>query len=98
MLQDNRAWGLCEGTGDDTFMRLRFVEKHVGVEVVVGDRVVASGLDGVFPKGALIGVVQSVEASKSSLFFDIVVRKSVDLRKLETVLVMPFSKDEEDAS
>jgi len=89
LLQDNRAWGSCEGVGDDDFLQLRFVEKQVGVEVVAGDRVIASGLDGVFPKGTLIGVVYSVEASKSSLFFDVTVRRAVDLKKLETVLILP---------
>lgn len=92
LLQDNRAWGSCEGTGDDTLMQLRFVEKQIGVEIVTGDRVIASGLDGLFPKGALLGVVHSIEASKSSLFFDITVRRAVDLKKLETVMVIPFAE------
>lgn len=88
LLQDNRAWGICEGTGNDDFLSLRYVEKQVGVEVVAGDRVIASGLDGIFPKGTLIGVVHSVDASKHSLFYEIKVRRTVDLRRLETVFVV----------
>jgi rod shape-determining protein MreC len=88
LLQDNRAWGICEGTGNDDFLLLRYVEKQVGVEVVAGDRVIASGLDGIFPKGTLIGVVHSVDASTNSLFYEIKVRRTVDLRRLETVFVI----------
>jgi rod shape-determining protein MreC len=56
-------------------------------EVVAGDVVVTSGLDGIFPKGLVIGRVRSV-AAPSGLFKDVVVAPSARLEKLEEVMVV----------
>ena len=53
-----------------------------------GDRVIASGLDGVYPKGGLIGVVNGVNPNSGGLFQDIQVEPSVDVFRLENVLVL----------
>jgi cell shape-determining protein MreC len=70
------------------------VEKQAGIEVVAGDRVISSGLDGIFPKGILVGVVHSVETTRSSLFYEIKVRQAVDFRRLENVFVIIPSQSE----
>ncbi len=57
--------------------------------VQVGDRVITSGLDGVFPKGLLIGVISSVgEREKGMLFQSLEVKAAVDFGKLEDLLVV----------
>lgn len=85
LVQSSRSPGIVEGTGFD-FVRLNYVLREQ--EVKVGDRVIASGLDGVYPKGALIGVVTSVATNPENLFHSIEVRPSVDIARLESLLVV----------
>jgi rod shape-determining protein MreC len=59
------------------------------VDVEVGDRIITSGTDRIFPKGLLIGKVSSVtEGSISDLFQEITVTPAVDLKKIEEVVVL----------
>lgn len=88
ILQSNRASGIIEGGGPNGLLRMRYVEKLKHIEVKPGDRVVASGLDRVYPKGALVGIVERVDPTTSSMFYDIEVRPSVDLDRLENGLVI----------
>ncbi|HEY3119876.1 MAG TPA: rod shape-determining protein MreC [Vicinamibacteria bacterium] len=68
-----------------TDLQLKYVPALA--DVVVGDVVVTSGLDGIFPKGLVIGRVRSV-AAPSGLFKDVVVVPSARLEKLEEVMVV----------
>ncbi len=88
IVQSSRAAGTAEGGLGRSSLRLRYVLKLKEFEVNVGDRVIASGLDGVFPKGALIGVVGKVNPQAKGWFQDIEVEPSVDVYRLENVLVM----------
>lgn len=54
----------------------------------VGDTVVTSGYNAIFPEGVMIGVIQSVDLNKDALFYDIRVRLSQDFRKLAWVTVV----------
>ena len=56
-------------------------------DVVVGDIVVTSGIDGIYPKGFVIGRVDAVEKAGST-FKRISVRPAVDFLSLEEVLVI----------
>jgi len=56
-------------------------------DVVVGDDVVTSGIDGIYPKGFAIGKVDSVEKSGSA-YKQISLRPAVDFDTLEEVLVI----------
>jgi rod shape-determining protein MreC len=87
IVQSSRLSGVIEGAGDGK-LRLRYVEQTPQEIVHPGDRIVASGLDAVYPKGVVIGVVQEVAAGSSALFQEIVVEPSAPLKRLETVLVL----------
>ncbi len=56
-------------------------------DVKVGDRVVTSGIDGIYPKGFVIGQIESIERGAGE-FSGIVVRPAVDFSALEAVLVV----------
>ena len=56
-------------------------------DVEVGDMVVTSGIDGIFPKGFSIGRVESVEKNGTA-YKQILVRPAVDFSSLEEVLVV----------
>ena len=84
IIQDSRARGLVEGAS--RFLQLRYVASDEVVKV--GDRVITSGMDGVFPKGMLIGIVSHVSKRPNSLFQEIQIKPAVKFSRLETVLVV----------
>jgi rod shape-determining protein MreC len=84
LIQSSRTPGIIKGTGT-TMLEMHYVLK--GSVVLVGDKVISSGLDGVYPKGKLIGTVTRVEDTVG-LFKAIEVEPSMDLFKLEEVLVL----------
>jgi rod shape-determining protein MreC len=56
-------------------------------DVKVGDIVVTSGIDGIYPKGFVIGQIESVSRGVGE-YGAIVIRPAVDFSALETVLVV----------
>jgi rod shape-determining protein MreC len=85
LIQRNRVRGMLSGTSTEA-CHLDYV--LLKEDVVAGDTVVTSGLDGVFPKGLRVGRVQSVEARPNEMFHTIDVAPFVDFGKLEELLVV----------
>jgi rod shape-determining protein MreC len=56
-------------------------------DIVVGDRVVTSGIDGIYPKGFVIGDVAAVDKNGGA-YKRITVTPAVDFSSLEEVLVV----------
>lgn len=83
LVERSRAQGVVEGTGGD--LRLNYVSGTADIKV--GDVVVTSGIDGIYPKGFVVGQIESVERS-SGAFGAIVVRPAIDFSSLEAVLVV----------
>jgi rod shape-determining protein MreC len=84
LIERSRAQGVVVGEGD---YRLRMDYVSEVSDVVVGDLVVTSGIDGIFPKGFVIGQIETVEKNGGA-YKRIVVRPAVDFRGLEDVLVV----------
>jgi rod shape-determining protein MreC len=84
IVERTRAQGVVVGVGDDR-LRLEYVSEVS--DVVVGDVVVTSGIDGIYPKGFIIGRVESVERTGGS-YKQITVKPAVDFSSLEEVLVV----------
>jgi len=82
--RESRAQGVVVGTGDG-LLRMEYVSEIA--DIVVGDVVVTSGIDGIYPKGFVIGRVESVEKTGST-FKTILVKPAVDFSSLEEVLVV----------
>jgi len=85
LFQNTRVPGVTTGTGGD-LCEIKFVP--IDAELEVGDRVISSGLGGVFPKGWMIGTVVRTVKMNQKLFQDVVVAPSVDFSRLENVLVL----------
>ncbi|MSO46413.1 MAG: rod shape-determining protein MreC [Acidobacteria bacterium] len=83
LVERSRAQGVVEGTGGD--LRMNYVSGTADVQV--GDLVVTSGIDGIYPKGFVIGQIESVERG-SGEFSAILLRPAVDFSSLEAVLVV----------
>jgi rod shape-determining protein MreC len=85
LFQDSRVSGVVVGTGEN-FCNMKFVP--VESDVPVGSAVLTSGLGGIFPKGLMIGVVSQVKSKRQGLFKEVTIDPSVDLNRLEEVLVL----------
>jgi rod shape-determining protein MreC len=84
LIERSRAQGVLVGGGDD-LLSLEYVADMA--DVVVGDVVVTSGIDGIFPKGFSVGRIETIEKTSGGLR-KITVRPSVDFSSLEEVLVV----------
>jgi rod shape-determining protein MreC len=84
LVQRSRARGIVEGTIDDG-CGLKFVKRTEDVQV--GDVVVTSGIDGIFPKGLPVGQVVAVDKRGQGLFQYAQIGPRVDFSQLEEVLV-----------
>ncbi|MGE3512973.1 MAG: rod shape-determining protein MreC [Vicinamibacterales bacterium] len=84
VIERSRAQGVIVGTGE-LDLRLEYVSEVA--DVVVGDTVVSSGIDGIYPKGFVIGTVTRVDKSGGA-YRSILVEPAVDFSSLEEVLVV----------
>lgn len=85
LLQNSRARGIVTGLGNGR-CELSFVDREV--DVVVGDKVITSGMDGIYPKGLSVGVVSSAEKDAKGLFQKVVIAPTVNFKKLEELFVI----------
>jgi rod shape-determining protein MreC len=83
LVERSRAQGVAIGTGGE--LRLDYVPATADVQV--GDVVVTSGIDGIYPKGFVIGQIESVRRGQGE-FGAIVVRPAVGFSSLESVLIV----------
>lgn len=86
VVQRTRTPGLVEGDAAGV-VRFKFMARD-GAQVTKGDLVVTSGLGNLFPKGLPIGRVAVVEDKGSALFHFAVLTPTVDVARLEEVLLV----------
>ncbi|MDD5168177.1 MAG: rod shape-determining protein MreC [Syntrophales bacterium] len=89
-IQSNRVQGILQGAGT-TGCNLKYVAKTEDIKA--DDAVLTSGLDIIFPKGLLLGVVIRADKTDSGLFQRIEVVPAVDFSRLEEVLVLVIKQD-----
>jgi len=88
MLVNSRLQGIVKGTATGE-VQLNYIMSDESVQV--GDPLVTSGGDRVFPKGLPIGKVARVTQGRN-LFWDIRMKPAADLNRLEEVLVITEQK------
>ena len=91
MVERSRVNGVVSGAGAITeldftagLLSLDYIPGTADVKA--GDRVVTSGIDGIYPKGFAVGEIQSIQREAGE--YRIKVRPAVDFAALETVLVV----------
>lgn len=80
-----RAGGMAVGVDGDPPLAMELVSNQA--DIVPGDLIVASGVDGIYPKGFTIGTVEKSERGPS-LHRVITIRPAVDFSALEDVLIV----------
>jgi rod shape-determining protein MreC len=83
VVERSRAQGIVVGDGRD---KLRMDYVPGSADIKAGDVVVTSGIEGIYPKGFVIGQIESVRRGAGQ-YSEVVVRPAVDFSALEVVLV-----------
>lgn len=84
LIERTRVQGVIEGIGDGS-LSMQYVPATSDVRP--GDLVVTSGIDGIYPKGFVIGTIEQVDRGTGGYHL-ITVRPAVDFTRLEEVLVV----------
>jgi rod shape-determining protein MreC len=84
LIERTRVQGIVVGIGDG-LLRMQYVPGTSDVKT--GDLVVTSGIDGIFPKGFVIGTIDHTERGAGA-YHEIIIRPAVDFSRLEEVLVV----------
>jgi len=85
MLQSSRANGEVRGL-DNSRCELKNVSSTVDVEL--GEQVLTTGLDRIYPKGLVIGTVERVEIDPNAPWHRIIVAPAAPVDRVEQVLVL----------
>jgi rod shape-determining protein MreC len=87
IVQKNReAKGIVEGLGKNTSLSMANIPYYSSIRK--GDQIITSGLSSLYPKGIVIGKVNSISKEPSGLLLLARVKPAVDFDKLEEVLVI----------
>lgn len=84
-LQSSRIEGILEGRGDNRCY-LKYVAKDA--EVRTGERIITSGLEGIYPEGLLIGYITGVKKEGEEMFQLIDAAPAQDLNSVEEVAIL----------
>ncbi len=84
LIERTRVQGVVVGAGGG-MLKMRYVPGTADVKT--GDLVVTSGIDGIYPKGFVIGTIDLVAGSVGE-YHEINVRPAVDFARLEEVLIV----------
>ena len=85
LIERTRVQGVVVGHGDGT-LQMEYVRGTADVKP--GDLVVTSGIDGIYPKGFVIGTVAGIDDRGAGSFPMIIVRPAADFTRIEEVLVV----------
>ncbi len=91
MVQRTRARGIVSGSLENGTV-LKYVKRTEDIQV--GDRLITSGLDGVFLKGLMVGTVSKVRRQNLGLFQTIEVMPAISPARVEIVLVVNATADQ----
>ena len=84
LIERTRVQGVVMGNGDG-MLRMQYVPGTSDVKT--GDLVVTSGIDGIYPKGFVIGTIDHADRGAGA-YHEIIVRPAVDFSRLEEVLIV----------
>lgn len=84
-LETSRIEGILEGTGEAGCI-LKYIPKEFEVEI--GENIITSGLDGIFPEGLPVGYVSAVDREGEEIFQHIEVTPSQYMNRVEEVLIL----------
>jgi len=90
LIERTRDNGMVKGNNTLTFEDglCQMINLPLDSDVVAGDRIITSGLDGIFPKGINIGEVVEVSSERREKYKTAIVKPNADFLRIEEVLVV----------
>ncbi len=85
LVQRTRARGIIKGRAMNECLLKYALRKK---DIQLGDIIVSSGLDGIFPKGLRLGYVSDIVKESSGIFQEVRVTPFVDFEKIEEVMIV----------
>lgn len=89
---ESRVTGIVNGSGENP-PAPRMVNLARDADIVKGDKIVTSGLGGLFPKGIMLGEVIDVVNDEGGLLKYAILKPAVDFSRLEEVFVLTHSRE-----
>ncbi|HOF57298.1 MAG TPA: rod shape-determining protein MreC [Syntrophorhabdaceae bacterium] len=77
--------GILEGI-DQTTLKLKYVLKND--EIAIGDKLITSGKDSIYPKGIPVGIIITINRNKAGIFADVDVMPFNNYKRLDEVLIV----------
>lgn len=78
--------GLVRGSGDGSTLQSR--DLPFSDQITVGEKVVTSGLDGIYPKGIPVGIVSAVKPGESGTYVNVTISSPKSIGTSQYVLVL----------
>ena len=97
-VQTTKHRGLVNGQGSaDLPLIMQYVQKRAKDEISIGDRILASGENDLFPKDSPIGVVTGIKVHDYETYLELTVQPIIDFSRLDYVFVLDLSRSHEGA-
>ena len=94
---ESRVAGIVEGPGPQA-RGPRLVNLARDADVIKGDKVITSGLGGIYPKGFMVGEVVEIVNEEGGLLKYAVLKPAADFDRLEEVLILVRSGEQSPAN
>jgi rod shape-determining protein MreC len=85
LVAETRSEGLIKKNANSGLI-MDLIPKTENLEI--GQTVITSGMDNIFPRGILIGKIESIETPENQIFQKIIISPAIDFNKLETVVIL----------
>lgn len=89
LVQRSRVRATISGMGDGHLLSVDFVRREDDTKD--GDVIVTAGSDGIFPRGVRVGIVRTAQRPSVGMFLKATLEPSVELNRVEEVLVIPVT-------
>ena len=90
LVQRTRARGILSGVSNTQF-RMQYIVRREDIQK--GDVIITSGRHGYFPKGFVLGTVDSVSSSSTGVSYEGFIKPMVAIDRLEEVLIITEPRD-----
>ena len=95
-VQTTKHRGLVNGQGAaDLPLIMQYVQKRAKDEIGIGDRILASGENNLFPKDSPIGIITGIKVHDYETYLELTVQPIIDFSRLDYVFVLDLSGAQE---
>lgn len=96
-IQTTKHRGLVNGQGSaGEPLIMKYVQKHARNEISIGDKILASGENMLFPKDSPIGIVKAIRVHDYETYLELTIDPIIDFSRLDYVFIVDTSTAEKE--